>query len=89
MLNFVLMRSAISRGVALYAPWGETACYVHTIPAIFCAIPDRASVHTHQQGFRREAAPGRCRRWSVGISDRFFVRLWCIVNRYSDSSGNE
>ena len=55
MLNFVLMRSAFCRGVALYAPWGETACYVHTIPAIFCAIPDRASVHTHRQGFRREA----------------------------------
>ena len=47
MLNFVLMRSAFCRGVALYAAWGETACYVHTIPAIFCAIPDRASVYTH------------------------------------------
>ena len=31
MLNFVLMRSAFCRGVALYAPWGETGLlFTHT-----------------------------------------------------------
>ena len=71
--------------LALCVPWGVTACYVHTIPDIFCAgartIPDRASVHTHQWGFQREVAPGRCRRWSVGISNGFCVRLWCGVKQ--------
>ena len=83
--DFLCLVSRPAIGQALCVPWGVTACYVHTILDIFCAgtrtIPDRASVHTHQRGFRREVAPGQSRRWGVGISNSLCVRLWCGVKQ--------
>ena len=83
--DFLCLVSRPAIGQALCVPWGETASYVHSIPDIFCTgtrtIPDRASVHTHQRGFRREVAPGQSRRWRVGISNSFCVRLWCSVKQ--------
>ena len=51
--DFLCLVSRPAIGQALCVPWGVTACYVHTIPDIFCAgtrtIPDRASA-THTNG---------------------------------------